>query len=581
VTTASDVSYNTDEMVSLPLEFYQQLLQNRCLPLAYFPADESGITIAQAQVLAAEKIFSHLPPAPARILLVGPGTEMFLSLLAARAYTVDNITKATDVLAGLLADEAEQFLPAEAHVYNAIVLISASRICQQLGKAIGKISALLAPGACVLLCEEVRYSGTAYACLSVIDARELEQELAACGYYQSSHEVWTANTAPVYARLIAAMRNQSSSLLELFNAESVAALMKISGSWQQLLAEYNKGNIGCEFWVLHPGNISVRKYQPNDEHAILAAFNAAFHVQRSLAHWRWKYLDNPFGQTWISAAWDQDTLVAQYAAYPIPLYMDGKVELVCQVADIFTARSHRRVGHGNTNLMSRTFYHYEQQYCERIIPMGYGFNTRNIQKLGKLFWQHKVIAPVNQYKLARENLLRPGPFAWLQKLRGYKVVRTTQAAEWADQLFERVKGQYGWLLVRSETYLNWRYAKHPDFVHDFFVVYHRNKVVGWIVGRQKNSQWLWGDALFDPAHVETALPLVLHKLMAAYPHLTEVDSWFSDVPAWWNAVVVKQGFIKQRQWQLLDLIAKFYTSNIDTETYGKHVYFTWGDSDLF
>ena len=327
--------------------------------------------------------------------------------------------------------------------------------------------------------------------------------------------------------------------------------------------------------------VSLRHYQPNDEHAILAAFNATFNVQRSIEHWQWKYLRNPYGQAWLSAAWDQDKVVAQYAGYPVQLYMENKVQLVCQAADAFTARSHRRVGHGITGLMSRAFYHFEQQYCEHRLLLGYGFNTQKIQKLGKLFWQHKVIGPVTQHKLLRADLPRRSPLSWLQQLQGYKVVRTAAAGKWADQLFERVKDQYGWLVVRDQTYLNWRYAQHPDFSHDFFVVYRGKQVLGWIVGRQKAAQWLWGDALFDSAEVKTALPLVLNALMVAYPQVTEVDSWFAAVPSWWHAALASLGFTSQQQAQQLDLVVRFYLAQVDAETFGNNFYFTWGDSDLF
>jgi len=591
MTTSNDAAQDTDKVAALPLQFYHKLLQDECLQVGYFPAEESAITLGQAQTFAAEKIFSHLPAAPARILLIGPATDNFLPLLRERGYAVDSITRSAGLIADLFPAEAgktfedgsqkQGSLPAEADGYNAIVLIAAARIFRDYGQVFEKINTLLAPGAFMLMCEEVCYSRSAEASLVFVEAREIEKRRAELGYYHSCHEVWTASSAHTYALAIAAVQKQSSSLLELFNAESVTKVMQLTDSWQQLLAAYSNGSMGYEFWVLHPGTVSVRNYQPNDEHAILAAFNAAFHVQRSLAHWQWKYLRNPYGQAWISTAWAEDKVVAHYAGYPVHLYMEHRIHQVCQGADVFTVLSHRKVGHGITALMSRTFYHWERQYCEHRIPLAFGFNTQSAQKMGKLLWQHEVIAPVYQHKLSRSDLKPRGAFSWFDTLRGYKVVQAVQAGLWADELFERVKDQYGWLVLRDQTYLNWRYAQHPDFTHEFFVVYHRHKVVGWIVGRQKNSQWLWGDALFDPVYVKTALPLALDKLMAACPSVAEVDSWFAEVPVWWNKVLAKQGFIKQRQLQQLDIIAKFYESQMDVGTLARHLYFTWGDSDLF
>jgi hypothetical protein len=46
----------------------------------------------------------------------------------------------------------------------------------------------------------------------------------------------------------------------------------------------------------------IRPYRPGDEHAILRTFNLVFrevcgpgYVDRTLAQWRWAWLDNPIG----------------------------------------------------------------------------------------------------------------------------------------------------------------------------------------------------------------------------------------------------------------------------------------------
>jgi hypothetical protein len=326
----------------------------------------------------------------------------------------------------------------------------------------------------------------------------------------------------------------------------------------------------------------IRTYNSGDEHAILETFNHVFKTQRTMEHWKWKYLNNPYGQTWISVIWHQNKVVAQYAGYPLMFYSQGKRNVVCHAGDVFSVPKYRKIGHGETALMSRLFRFYEKFYFEKQISLAFGFNVDSAQRLGVLCWKYIVLVPIYQrildeFQVSQYRKIR----TWFSRLKGYKVEKTTQAGEWANDLFEKVKDDYGWLLIREQKYLKWRYKQHPDFKHEFFVIYHWNKPIGWIVGRLENQRWLLGDALFDPKYAKLAVQLVLNKLLTEYPQIQQIDSWCSEVPLWWNQILDELGFIKQRQFQNLDMVAKFYLSKISPEELAQKFYFTWGDSDLY
>lgn len=326
----------------------------------------------------------------------------------------------------------------------------------------------------------------------------------------------------------------------------------------------------------------IRTYNSGDEYTILETFNNVFKTQRTMEHWKWKYLNNPYGQTWISVAWHQNQVAAQYTGYPTPLYFQKKNHLSCQAGDVFSIPKYRKVGHGATSLISKVFHYYERVYCETSVPFIYGFTVGTHQNLGRLFWKYVVPAPVYQRILEEKHISQYRNMKiWSYRFKGYKIERTTQASEWANILFEKVKDDYGWLLIREQKYLKWRYEQHPDFKHDFFVVYYWGKPVGWIVGRLDNRRWLLGDALFEPKYAYIALQLALNKLFNEYPQIQQIDSWCSEVPLWWNELLDKLGFIKQRQFQNLDLVVRFYLSEITLEELAQNFYFTWGDSDLY
>ena len=69
----------------------------------------------------------------------------------------------------------------------------------------------------------------------------------------------------------------------------------------------------------------TRAYQPGDESAILDLFTRSFHTPRSLEHFRWKYLQNPYGGGHISLTFDSDgKLVGHYAGYLVPFVESGR-----------------------------------------------------------------------------------------------------------------------------------------------------------------------------------------------------------------------------------------------------------------
>lgn len=576
-----------------PFGFYRVLSGTNYLHFGFWDDKQPKLNLKEAQLLASQKIFEHLPPAPARILDIGCGLGTTAHDLAELGYEVVAIAplkelitfaqhhygKATYVCCGFLD---EHVLLSPPQQYEVILSQESLQYFPDIVAFFSKVKSLLSPQGKMILCDEVSYSPQTKQLSAVHQVKDIEQAFSYLGFYVSEHQDWGKNVAPTCHYAVDRFQHERDLLIELFGEQSNQTIDHFLQGWRQQLAWYSKEILGYEFWVLSPSEFEIRPYQINDEHAILEAFNKAFKTQRTLEHWKWKYLNNPYGQTWIAAIWHHDKVVAHYAGYPVYLYIQGKRQLSCQALDVFTIANYRKIGHGKTALMSRAFLYYERVFCERQIVLGYGFNVNKIQRLGKMFWQHTVPTQIYQrildeFQVSQYKKIR----TWFTRFKGYNVIRTTRADDWADQIFERVKDNYGWLLIREQQYLKWRYEQHPDFKHDFFIVYYWGIPVGWIVGRLEHHRWLLGDALFDPQYAYIAFQLALNKLFNEYPQIQQLDSWFSEVPGWWNELLDKLGFIKQRQFQNLDLVAKFYLSKITAEELAQNFYFTWGDSDLF
>ena len=73
--------------------------------------------------------------------------------------------------------------------------------------------------------------------------------------------------------------------------------------------------------VARKDKIFLRVYREGDELEILPMFQKVFHSDRTMAHWKWKFGDNPFGNHNIALAVTKDgSLAAHFCGYAVPFH---------------------------------------------------------------------------------------------------------------------------------------------------------------------------------------------------------------------------------------------------------------------
>ena len=82
--------------------------------------------------------------------------------------------------------------------------------------------------------------------------------------------------------------------------------------------------------------ITIRPYRPGDETGLLAGHNRIF-PPRTMAHWLWKFRDNPTGLVHTMVAdHEQEGLVGAYVTIPARVVMQG---MPCRRASISSGLS--------------------------------------------------------------------------------------------------------------------------------------------------------------------------------------------------------------------------------------------------
>jgi hypothetical protein len=335
-------------------------------------------------------------------------------------------------------------------------------------------------------------------------------------------------------------------------------------------------------------NFSIRNYSPGDEEKITAMFNEVFGQKRDLAHWYWKYRDNPYGSYRVSLAVSEDGILgAHYAGYPVKVYAsifsDGPVEInTYQLGDKMTMKAYRSVGFGKSALIARTYAKFRDSYVNDAVPFCYGFAAHHSLRFGVKVLQYADMGPV-PYRRISLSRLKKSAGGGLKRIFSRTSVTKVHSVEshWTD-FFHSVAADYKCLVKRDAPYLEWRYVRRPDRKYLIFTVRGRSELSGWSVFFREGERLIWGDALFkagDSESVKALLKYVSAHKSARGAHT--VECWFPPRPQWWNGTLEEIGFENKTEPNNLHFTLPIYRNLQTVEMIRRYFYYTIGDSDLF
>jgi len=589
-------SQKLSTLVPSEWRFFPLLSNSSHLHFGYWKEKQNPVSLQQAQEDWFKYVSRYLPPPPATLLLLGHDTGIHANQLQKMGYQITVLCAWKD----LQTEMQQQFPDLDIRTGNIIEhhnLLSDTRFdviwvleglqdYSELSPVFQQLHAWLKPDTGrLLLVEAVSYNAHIHKITQAHDLNDIEFHFAATGLFVRQHENLSEHTQCTYQYLQAEAYENS----QVTMTEELESHVQ---HWQSQQEWAEKGRLGYELWVLEASQYPVRGYCNGDEHKILETFQDVFNVSRSENHWHWKFAHNPFGGPYVSIVWDDDTLAAQYTAYPVPLWRSGhSCVLTQQVGDILSHPNYRGIGHGNTSLLARAYRHFTRSYCEGHIPFFYSFLAGTHLRFGQLFLNYQPITEVQEWHMDVEDIsYYATSLSLTERLLGYRVEWTQEVGEWADTVFEQARDDYGWLTVRSSQYLRWRYQQNPDHPYHFAVIYKRNQPLGWWVTRIENDVLKLGDALFI-RHTNTlkaariGLSAVLQQMHQSGLNIQRIQSWFAQNPEWWVDTLKALGFCPSPQPDGLTLCISTFNSPFSAatniEVLRQQWYFTYGDSSLF
>ena len=204
-------------------------------------------------------------------------------------------------------------------------------------------------------------------------------------------------------------------------------------------------------------SLVVRPYQPGDEHALLALHNRAFdgHAPRSLAHWNWRFRDNPVDRIEIVLASDgAGDALAVYAVMPQRILLDGEPCRAGLQTDL-AVDPRLRSGLASGRLIVAVGEEFRRRFHGPEVRLEWGFPEPHLQRVCLRHLGVGVLRDV--LFLARECTPLSAP--------ALEVRASHELPSGVEELWARCAPELGTATVRDARYLDWRYVRHPDVRH--------------------------------------------------------------------------------------------------------------------
>ena len=242
--------------------------------------------------------------------------------------------------------------------------------------------------------------------------------------------------------------------------------------------------------------ITLREYEPADGEAIVAAFNRIFgEVQegfrpRSLAEWRWRFVDNPAGGRASLALDERGRVLAQYAGLGVRLLLEGEEVLISQSVDSFCDPSVRG-GLARAGLFVQAGRPYADRHGfdgEGEDRLMYGLPVPAAWRVGRDQLQYSMLSPL--WRLEGEAVTLGG----LETDSDVCVEAGDRVPDGVDALFENAATGRAARVIKDRRHLAWRYDARPEGEYLWLRALRNQELVGWMVlaqGAVEGQTALW------------------------------------------------------------------------------------------
>ena len=330
----------------------------------------------------------------------------------------------------------------------------------------------------------------------------------------------------------------------------------------------------------------IRALRPGDESSLIATFNHVFGARdpnftpRSLAEWRWAFEQNPAGQR-VFLGLHQGEVVAQYAAIPVRVWIDGNSHIFAQIVDSMVHPAHRARS-GRPSLFVETARAFFSAYGGPTKDwVHYGWPIAPVQRLGEYYLEYDTLR--TQLVLVRDLAATLRATRAARRAGVAEVIEVERFDEQAKWLWDRCADSLRVSTICDSAHLNWRFVDHPRQQYTRHAVQgDQGSLRGLCVARcadfvQRNL-WCIAEWLVPPDEIEVGEALLERTLASARQANAQAIAVI--LPEWsaWHRWFQEHGFLAQPT--PYRTVARPFHPRFDVTWLRSNWWYQWGDSDL-
>jgi predicted acetyltransferase len=316
-----------------------------------------------------------------------------------------------------------------------------------------------------------------------------------------------------------------------------------------------------------------RDYKRGDEHQIVTLFREVFGREMSLSFWKWRFVQNPFGQGITKLLFDDNKLVGHYAVIPMNVQVEDKP--VKAVFSMTTMTHPNYAGQGIFTYLAEETYRACQ---EKGFLFVYGFPNKNsyFGFTHKLGWQ-------GQGKMTiLEKQLQPKE----KKRTIGKAIKQTECFDnTVNLLWDRVKRDYTIIVERTQEFLNWRFVDNPDVSYVKYVVSsNSDHILGYAILKVYIRQDMTIGHIVDMlsiAEKEVVKILLEHSFNYFLERGIRYISCWIPKNCFYNSILEEEGFIRKETETYFGTRLFEYVSSLKSTEQPSNWFLTMADSDAF
>ena len=323
---------------------------------------------------------------------------------------------------------------------------------------------------------------------------------------------------------------------------------------------------GETFWV--------KPYTDNDEKDVLSLWETVFGKEIQCEEWRWKYLENPFGNRILLAFDESGRIAGLYGGIPYIAKIEDEYHRIVQLMDIMTHPRVRKSG---------LFVKFAYQFCDFVEDYSpepvffYGFPGTYHLSIGIKYLKYEACTDkviFLKYLMKKNDFSRR--FDQDIQLRWLGIEDLTLF----DPLWNRCKADYPLSVVRDSNFVKWRFMDHPRKSYSIMGAMDEfGALLGYLVFVSEADVIRMVDILLPDSEsiVEDIFSGLVEKLLEA--GVETIEAWLPESHFISNHLI-HFGFENHPEPIGITSTVRRLTPNLSLEWISKNLFYTIADADL-